>query len=145
MKSDRTYKNHLVARNVSRVDCKKAKGWQVRWPGHSKFFSDNLSGGDVQALKLANTYREANFPGVKSRVKPDAGIKIKSVEKKGRNGRFVYVVASHPCKGEASKRFYVGTENGLDSKRLEARLQEARNWRARVIANHNSTRGLVSR
>lgn len=145
MRGEREYKGQAVQPNVSRVDCLKAKGWQVRWPGHSKFFSDSLNGGDLRSLRQANAYREANFPGTRSRAKPESGVKVRTVPKEGRNGMFVYVVATHPKKGEPAKRFYVGTEKGFDPAKLSLRLEEARKWRAKEIANHNRNHGLVDR
>lgn len=128
----RKYKGRNIKANVSRVDCKKAKGWQVRWPGHSKFFSDNKHGSELKSLSAANQYREANFPGVRTRARPEKGVRVVACNVPNRNTPQYYAEAANPQRGKAPRRVYAGTGNTVTESRIANALKKpstsARRW-----------------
>jgi len=133
----------IINTNVSRVDCKKAKGWQVRWPGHSKFFSDRRYGSEIKSLYAANTYRDENFPGRKGQADPDKGVVVQVWVPEGRKTAVMEVVAYHPQRGRSPRRWYVGTKNTATKEKLDSLVGAAHTWRRSVIAEHNHQNNLV--
>lgn len=140
-----------VPANVSRVDSgppggKGWHGWQVRWPGHSKWFSDRRHGGIEPALEAAITYRENRYPGrtPRSTLRDDKGVNL--IEQLHSNGRTVqlYALVSHPQHGKASPRIYIGTRATATPERIERALAEAHELRRRLVEEHRRARGLLA-
>lgn len=151
----------MVPRHIVRIDSEDLEstgthGWQVRYQKPSKFFSDTI--GDIrrlpeESLREAITYLAGIYRGPKSQIKVDpaarkvneiqeVGIRLVRRAKKSRSVAEIYVEASNPEHGKASKRFYVGTENTVTPEKVEAKLIEARTYRKMQIKAHNAKRGV---
>lgn len=139
----RYYKNRIVKRNVSRVEGRKVKGWQVRWPGHAKYFSDAAYGGELRSLTAANTYRDIHFPGVRCRAKEEKGVRVIEVRKENRPTPQVYAVASNPQRGKPDIRKYIGTVNTVTPEKVKAGVAAASKMRSRMIEEHKKRYELI--
>lgn len=140
---------YRVPEHVSRVDSGRGgkgwHGWQVRWPGHSKWFSDARHGSCRAAFREAVAYAAQAFPGKRSQIKTDKGVHVVSIAKRGRNALQIYVVASHPQYGRSARRIYVGTSNTVTDARIRRAMAEAVRIRKSMITEHRLATGTVLR
>lgn len=145
-----------VPRHIVRIDIFKqgragTHGWQVRYKGASRMFSDahygNAPGGSpAKALKaaivhLANIYVGPVFKvrcsGARTKSNPDleSGIRESWQFKRGRNPQ-LYIEATSPTNRVISRRFYVGSTRTMTQARYESALQRAREQRAKFVQDH---------
>lgn len=141
-----------VPTHVSRVDSGGDNerqpgwhGWQVRWPKFSKFFSDAKHGGCATALQAASEYVELNYPGRRTQIKADAGIRLKTMQrtKAGRHYSYLVIEIQRPKWGRAPKRLYLGVEGQVTAQKIAQRMGEAKAIRERFIAEHKETTGTI--
>lgn len=135
-----------VRRHVSRVDSFKVDaagqrvpgwhGWQVRWPGFRRFFTDAQCGGCAQALAAAETFVEKNYPGKRSQCKGEVGVRLVRLEKRNRRLAEFYVEVSHPMAGKSPRRLYVGTEATVTPERVQDKMVQARRLRRDLVRRH---------
>jgi hypothetical protein len=143
-------KVYQVPQFISRVDCDRAKGWQIRRirklePKLNKFFADQ-EGADigfslalaVQALRvhLSKIRPTVTLPfNLKERKRGlrrtgYAGIRLDWSRRLGRN---VYQLSVYSGLGEysaeTSKSFYVGTEHTINQDDLDDAMVKAIEWR----------------
>jgi hypothetical protein len=120
-----------VPRHISRVDCKRARGWQVRFEKPSIFCSDAAHRGDPRAsLRAAKReLRRVWRPGEKETARaPARGVRVF----RDARGRW-YAEASHPRRG-AARRFYIGTDATRTQRRERDARAEARQQRSAWLA-----------
>lgn len=137
--------------HVSRVDSPKEEvesnhgwhGWQVRWPGHSRYFSDaQYKHNPASSLRAASRYAKQNYPGKKCQCKKIPGIRV--IERQRTRGAAeVYVEVAHPDGSKAAKRLYVGTIRTVTARRLREKKREGRLLRAQLVAEHKALKGLL--
>lgn len=140
-----------VPTHVSRVDSFKQRpdgqpgrgwhGWQVRWSGFHRFFSDSGCGGVAGALAAAARYAEQHYPGKRSQCDPAAGVRLVVTKKPDRNVEFFYAEAAHPARGASPRRIYIGTANTITSERVERQMRRARALRDELVREHQATTG----
>jgi hypothetical protein len=145
-----------VPRHIVRIDIFEpgragTHGWQVRYKGATRMFSDahygKASGGSpAKALKaaivhLANIYvgpvPKLRSSGAKTKSNPDleSGIREAWQIKRGRNPQ-LYIEATSPTDGVVARRFYVGSTTTITPARYESALQRAREKRAKFVQDH---------
>lgn len=145
-----------VPRHIVRIDIFQpgragTHGWQVRYKGATRMFSDThygqASGGSPsKALKaaivhLANIYAGPVFKvranGARSKSNPEleSGIRESWQIKRGRNPQ-LYIEATSPTDGVVARRFYVGSTSTITPARYESALQRARDKRAQFVQDH---------
>lgn len=138
-----------VPTHVSRVDSRKAggrrgwHGWQVRWPGHRKFFTDTQHGSVAASLAAAAEYVDRNYPGKNSQCDRKAGVRVIQRQKATRNFPEIYVEVSHPQRGKAARRLYVGTVRTASPEKVREKLIEGRKLRLKLIAEHKAETGTL--
>ena len=132
-----------VPKYVSRVDSGESRGkagwhgWQVRWPGHRKFFSDARYGRNPEcSLKAASFYVQTHFPGKASQCCPEKGVRLYVTKKPGRNVKEFYVSVSHPQRGRSERRVYVGTERTVTQERIAEATAKAQKIRKELVDEH---------
>ena len=139
-----------VPRHVSRVDSfKNGKlgnargwhGWQVRWPGFRRFFPDVRHGGCDGALTAAVLCVEREYPGPQSQCNPERGVRLVKQKPSSRKVTSYYVVVSHPVRGKAGRKLYVGTENTVNTDRIEQKMVEGHRIRQELIREHKIVTG----
>lgn len=139
-----------VPTHVSRVDSGDPRpggwhGWQVRWPGHRRFFTDAAHGGCAAALAAACRHRDVAYPGKRSQVNPAAGVHLRFQTKKARNSVEVYAEASSPVRGAPAKRVYAGILGSTATEdRIQDALRKARGMRMQMIAEHRERRSRIA-
>ena len=128
-----------VPRYVSRVESSGWRGWQVRWPGLSKFFSDRVYGSATASLDAAGQFAQLNYPTRNTTARPDVGIALVKIQKPGRSGIQVYVVAYPPTRGSSPRRLYAGMEGSTATpERIQRRWQQAQALREQWIAERQA-------
>ena len=141
-----------VPKHVSRVDSGGDNerqpgwhGWQVRWPKFSKFFSDAKHGGCATALVAASEYVQLNYPGRRTQIKADAGIRLKTMQrnKGGRMYSYLVIEIQRPKWGRAPKRLYLGVEGQVTPQKIAQRMEEAKSIRERFITEHKESTGTI--
>lgn len=139
-----------VPEHVSRVDSFKRgrggqaagwHGWQVRWPGFNKFFSDAQQGGCEAALLGAIRYVERHYPGKRSQCDPAAGVRLVERRKASRQVAEFYIEVSHPMKGKAARRLYVGTATTVTPGRIRQKMAEGKRLRRELVREHKAVTG----
>ena len=140
----------MVPTHVSRVDSGGDNehqpgwhGWQVRWPKFSKFFSDSRHGGCAEALDAAAQYARENYPGKRTQIKEDAGIRLRTMHrnKAGKQYTFLVIEIQRPQWGKAPKRLYLGVDGQVPLEKIEKRMMEAKAIRERFIREHKQRTG----
>ncbi len=143
-----------VPRFVSRVDIsadsqgrpKHTHGWQVRYKGQNKFFSDVGDGakGATASLKAAETHLAAIFTGFEPRFAPrrksksanlvEPYIRLVKVSTGGETKHYLEV--RPPSKAIAAKRVLVGNDKTATKAKIKLMLPEARAIRADFEKQH---------
>jgi hypothetical protein len=151
-----------VPRFISRVDIsadaqgrpKHTHGWQVRYKGNNKFFSDSGDGakGATASLKEAEAHLAAVFTGFEPRFAPrrksknenlvEAYIRLVKVRNGGEN--LHYLEVRPPSKAIVAKRVLVGNDKTATKAKIKAVLPEARAIRAEFEKIHAKTLKSVS-
>ncbi len=146
-----------VPRFVSRVDIsadtqgrpKHTHGWQVRYKGQNKFFSDVGEGtkGATASLKAAETHLASIFTGFEPRFAPrrksknvnlvEAYIRLVKVSTGGETQHFLEV--RPPSKAIAPRRVLVGNDKTATKAKIKTMLPEARAIRAEFEKLHAKT------
>lgn len=143
-----------VPRYISRVDINTpfkagTHGWQVRYKGQSKFFSDvhygrKRIGSPAASLEAATIYLGSIFEGppLLFREKPlkhkadkslPVGVRERRKVSIGRKVTEILFEVSAVSNRHPSKLFYVGTENTLTPQRYQTALHEAIQYRMTCI------------
>ncbi len=140
-----------VPEHVSRVDSFKLRrggqaasgwhGWQVRWPGFNKFFSDSQHGGCEAALLASSCYAEQHYPGKRSQCDPAAGVRLVERKKASRQVVEIYIEVSHPMRGKAARRLYVGTTATVTPGRIRKKKAEGKRLRRELVREHKLITG----
>lgn len=128
---------YKVPTNVSRVDCEKAHGWQVRFKADTsknKFFSDSMHGGTQLAFVAAKRYANRWRPAPKLQCKVGKDVGIREVQRNQGGLVHYFVEVSAIVNGGVPRRFYIGTENTWSAKRRNAALSLARRYRKALMA-----------
>jgi len=137
-----------VPRYVSRVDSFKRvrgsravtgwHGWQVRWSGFNKFFSDAQHGGCEAALRASSRYVEQYFPGKRSQCDLAAGVRLVERKKSSQQVTEFFVEVSHPLRGKSARRLYVGTVNTVTPSRIRQKMAEGKRLRHELVKEHKA-------
>lgn len=143
-----------VPRHIQRIDIDDpgkagTHGWQVRYRGQTKFFSD-ARGKDLrnpyQSLRDAQAHLNAIYEGPIPKTRKVArgdkdgqlppGVQIKWRRRRDKQFREMYVEVSPPKRGVSPIRFYVGTENTVNNARLGEGIKKALVERDRLVKEH---------
>lgn len=145
---------YTVPTHVNRVDCEKAKGWQIRrirkyQPKLDKFIPDRKFHDEQSSLNMAVEVLRIHLKSIQPMdVIPFAvNDAKKGVNKTGypgvrldwdkRKGKKYYELSIEVTIGKYDpttyKAFYVGTENTITQERLESALNEAIEWREHLV------------
>lgn len=129
-----------VPMHIVRIDGKKTHGWQVRYRGATKMFSDLKLGGAAKSLDAARRHLEAIYIGpvtrrlgqrIKGRSQYGSGISLGSYKRLDRGWTEYRLHVLLPRFGKQPDRqsFYVGTSRDFSDDRLLAALERARRAR----------------
>lgn len=130
-----------VPRHIRRLDGARVRGWQVLFSRPSRYFSDNQYGGPGKALTAARKYLRSIWRpeewqtsrGVNPVTRePTTGVRLVLVESRGIG--YWYAEATHPAKGQAPRRFYIGRTRKAE--RVKAARDKALQQRAEWLASH---------
>lgn len=144
-----------VPRYVVRIDIDDpgqagTHGWQVRHgPRPWRFFTDgwvDMPRPPQRSLEEATAYLARIYEGAPTRIrkKPlstkvnpikDVGIRLATYCPRGRNVAQYFIEVSNIGPGTSPKRIYVGTENTVTQRRIQAALKRARQIRAEQVQN----------
>jgi len=116
-----------VPRHIVRLESSNLAGWQVRWDGSSRYFSDAVNGGPHKAFEAAKEHLVRVWRPIAkaNRRKEEGGVRLWHSPSRGA----WFVVAADPSNRSLNKNFYVGTDKTFTSGRLAkawARAVEAR-------------------
>lgn len=151
------YGDYEVCKHIIRIDInpdgkRSTRGWQVRYQGRTKMFSD-FSHPPEQSLQQAIAYLAERYEGptVMQQQKDHAdkhiklgkpGVRIVLAPKPGRSGMQVYVEVSHPLRGHSPRRLYAGMEGKVSESKLDALIEKGvqlrRLWREEVLAERQA-------
>ncbi len=142
----------MVPRHIQRIDIDDegnagTHGWQVRYRGQTKLFSDGKNGGvrsPRRALREAIGYLSSIYEGASSRLMTREhadkrnpvgipGVRIVTRRKASRQIAETFVEISPLVHGRAAIRLYVGTENTVNKSRVAAAIRRARAIRAGLV------------
>lgn len=130
-----------VPRHIRRLDGARVRGWQVLFTKPSRYFSDDQHGGPRRALTAARKYLRSIWHPVELQTsrglnpvtrRQTTGVRLVFVETNGRG--YWYAEATHPSKGHAPKRFYIGRTRKPE--RVKAARAKALEQRAEWLASH---------
>lgn len=142
----------LVPRHIQRIDIEDGgnagtHGWQVRYRGQTKLFSDGKNGGrhsPRRALREAISHLTSIYAGATSRLMKREhadkrnpvgipGVRIVTRKKASRQIAETFVEISPLVHGRAAIRLYVGTENTVNKTRVAAAIKQARVIRENLV------------
>lgn len=143
---------HIIRIDINRGGKRSTRGWQVRYRGHTKMFSD-FAHPPEQSLQQAIAHLAERYEGptvmqqkadhVDKHVKlGKPGLRIVLAPKAGRRGMQVYVEVSHPLRGHSPRRLYAGMEGKVSEEKLDALIEQGvqlrRRWREEVLAERQA-------
>lgn len=147
-----------VPRHIVRIDCcpservTETHGWQTRYRGNTRFFSDSTvqdrERTPKMALQMAVNHLAKVYEGqatqVRERERKDklfftgrAGIRVLWLLN-ARNFEEVYIEVSRMAHNRSAKKFYVGTCNTANDARLAEKMVEACAYRDKIVAEHEA-------
>ncbi len=145
---------YVVPTHVNRVDCEKAKGWQIRrirkyQPKLDKFIPDRKFDCEQASLNMAVEVLRIHLKNIQPMDIIPFAVKDskKGLNKTGypgvrldwdrRKGKKYYELSVEVTIGKYDpttyKAFYVGTENTITQDRLDLAMQEAIAWREHLV------------
>ncbi|THB70128.1 MAG: hypothetical protein D6B28_10130 [Gammaproteobacteria bacterium] len=145
---------YVVPTHVNRVDCEKAKGWQIRrirkhQPKLDKFIPDRKFSDQHASLNMAVEVLRIHLKNIQPMDVIPFALKDskKGVNKTGypgvrldwdkRKGKKFYELSVEVTIGKYDpttyKAFYVGTENTITQERLDSAMAEAIAWREQLV------------
>lgn len=141
---------HIVRIDIDSFGRAGTHGWQVRYRGRSKFFSDRSYGQrrlgsprmalDAATQYLISIYRgpSLGFMTKQREFKADkslgAGLRIASKISRRKKVREFFVEASALSEKFGPKRFYFGTENTVTEEKKLVAVEKANAYRRKCIA-----------
>ena len=155
---------YVVPTHVNRVDCEKAKGWQIRrirkyQPKLDKFIPDRKFADEQASLNMAVEVLRIHLKNIQPMdVIPFAiNDSKKGLNKTGypgvrldwdkRKGKKFYELSVEVTIGKYDpttyKAFYVGTENTITQERLDSAMAEAIAWREELVRNLIVDNGVI--
>lgn len=128
----RSFGDFKVPRHIVRLDSVRLAGWQVRWQGSTRYFSDSAAGSPAKALTLAIKHLRRVWKPIKkiTRRNPNAGVSLR----KNPSDQAWYAVASHPRSG-SPKRFYAGTDATRTTVSTLKAIERAKRARRRMLTS----------
>ncbi len=145
---------YIVPTHINRVDCDKAKGWQIRrirkyQPKLDKFIPDRKFADENASLNMAVEVLRIHLKNIQPMDVIPFAIKDskKGLNKTGypgvrldwdkRKGKKFYELSIEVTIGKYDpttyKAFYVGTENTITQERLDSAMAEATAWREELV------------
>jgi hypothetical protein len=135
--------SHIVRIDIDEPGRAGTHGWQVRYAGTSRLFSDAKASkprSPAASLKEAVEYLSERYSGPKliqmrrrSSSELPSGISVARIRQRDRPEKIVYVVASSPVSGISPRRFYVGTESTVTENRIQLVIGVAAAYREGLI------------
>lgn len=141
-----------VPRHIQRIDIDDpgnagTHGWQVRYKGQTRLFSDGKNGGTRsprRALRQAIEFLTSIYEGASSRLMTREhadkrnpvgipGVRVVTRKKASRQIAETFVEISPLTHGRAAIRLYVGTENTVTKTRISAAIRRARAIREALV------------
>lgn len=140
----------LVPRHIVRIDTKNTHGWQVRYRGVTKFFSDGIPravSAALASLEAAKRFLHGVYDGPHiARITTETsrkairtgipGVRLVGTLRPNRRVMEFYAEATPFRSDDAAKRFYIGTERTLTAERLDEAIEKASKVRERMRQEH---------